>query len=70
MIIITDLFCPLANSPCKTNCAFLNDEIGDVCQLALSAKAMTDYVTIFKRIDTSLSAINNHLNGQEQSSED
>lgn len=70
MIIITDLYCPFIKDKCKTNCAFLNDETGDVCQLALSAKAMIDYVTIFKRIDTSLSAINNHLNSQEQSSED
>ena len=69
MIIITDLFCPLIKDKCNTNCAFLDEENRNVCQLALSAKAMTDYVTIFKRIDTSLAVINNHLNGQEQSSE-
>lgn len=69
MIIITDLFCPLIKDKCKTNCAFLNDETGDVCQLALSAKSISDYVTILQRMDKSLNSINNHLNGQEQSSE-
>lgn len=70
MIYITDLFCPLIKDKCNTNCAFLNDETGDVCQLALSAKAMTDYVTIFQRMDESLKKINSHLNSQNQSSED
>lgn len=70
MIIITDLYCPLIKDKCKANCAFLNDETGDVCQLALSAKAMTDYITIFQRMDKSLKEINYHPNNQNQSSED
>ena len=69
MIIITDLYCPFIKDKCKTNCAFLNDETGNVCQLALSAKSISDYITIFQRIDKSLCEIKDCLSEQNQSSE-
>ena len=69
MIIITELFCPFTKTNCNKNCVFLDEENRNVCQLALSAKAINDFVTIFQRINESIKT-KICPNNQEQSSED
>ena len=65
---MSKMFCPFINSECNDKCTFLDEENMSVCQLALSTKALTDYIIIAQRIDKSLQSINSHL--QNDFSED